>query len=156
MQQEAHVSPDTGQITKPKRRWLHGLVAGTIILFSGMFIGSALTMHFVSNRIANFIQQPGEFPAHIAHRMERRLDLSAVQKEQVEAILQERMHVMAGIHREFWPRMKTEIKQLRDEISAVLTPEQAEEWLTHFDKLHEKWGHAFDKGKQNLEESPSE
>lgn len=57
-------------------------------------------------------------------RLERELDLTPGQRERIEALVQETQGRTRQAWQEVQPRLREEFRRLREEIRAVLTPEQ--------------------------------
>jgi Spy/CpxP family protein refolding chaperone len=57
-------------------------------------------------------------------RVQHELDLTPEQKEQVEVIVQEGQEQMRATWEEFSPRMQAHLKETRERIAEVLSPEQ--------------------------------
>jgi Spy/CpxP family protein refolding chaperone len=94
------------------------------LLLSGIAIG-ALGMHLIEERRAS--PPPFGHPPHgraaIDH-LERELELTAAQREQMEAILDESWRAGEEIRREVRPRLDRHIAETEQRIREVLTPAQ--------------------------------
>ena len=108
------------------------------ILICGGLLGSGITL-VVVRKAMEVIQTPGEAPKRIAERMRRKLDLSPDQTSRVLTILEKREQCLRSILREIEPKIEDELLKTREQVSAVLEPEQAEKWRKRFDALHERW-----------------
>lgn len=71
---------------------------------------------------------PRKAGEHFARMLDRRLDLTAEQKKQIETILQRHGEENEAIFRETRPRIHARMEQTDREIEAVLTPEQREKF----------------------------
>lgn len=60
--------------------------------------------------------------------MQRRLDLSDEQAEQVERIIRLRQVEIRKIRAEFQPKFEEQLDRISDEVAGVLTSGQATEW----------------------------
>ena len=120
------------------RRWLTVLL-GVVIFVCGAVIGSAATLLIVRDRVLHMLRHPDEAPARITARLRRKLRLSDEQAEQVEAILARRQAALQEIRCKVQPTVERHLDAARDEIAAVLTPEQAETWHAHFTRLRDTW-----------------
>jgi len=69
---------------------------------------------------------PPEFD-FLVRRLERRLDLSAEQTRQVEAIVERARADLWELRRQVAPRIHSRMEEARAEIEELLTPEQREE-----------------------------
>ena len=122
----------------PRKRRLRTIALGLVILICGGLLGSGITL-VVVRKAMEVIQTPGEAPKRIAERMRRKLDLSPDQTSRVLTILEKREQCLRSILREIEPKIEDELLKTREQVSAVLEPEQAEKWRKRFDALHERW-----------------
>jgi len=122
----------------PRKRRLRTIALGLVILVCGGLLGSGITL-VVVRRTMEVIQTPGEAPKRIAERMRSKLDLSPEQTSQVLTVLEKREQCLRSILREIEPKIEEELLKTRDQVSAILKPEQAEKWRKRFDTLHERW-----------------
>lgn len=67
-------------------------------------------------------------------RLERELDLTPEQRARIEALVQETQGRTRQAWQEMQPRLRDEFRRLREDIRAVLTPEQREQ----FDRLQRR------------------
>ena len=72
-------------------------------------------------------------------RLRWRLGLSDEQARKVQAILIKREKALTVIFHDIRPRLEEELKRTRDEVAAVLNPEQAKTWRRHFDDMQHRW-----------------
>ena len=63
------------------------------------------------------------------------LRLDDKQSVEIKTILERRFQNIATLRSEISPRMEEELQSIRDEISAVLRPDQAKRWGKIFDTL---------------------
>ncbi len=109
-----------------RRRWLRSLIIGIAILLCGIIIGSGVTFHVVVGRFMEAVRNPGVVPSRIAARLEKVLDLNEEQAAEVESIVGRHQKELIAIGVEVRPRVRAQFGQMKREIEAVLTPEQAE------------------------------
>jgi hypothetical protein len=114
----------------PRRRsgWLRTLLLGSVILLSGMIIGSGLTLHVIWNRVTTMLQHPDAIPERWTERLQSRLDLTPEQAERIEQIMRERQEALRDLRREWQPLLMEELDRLQEEVAAVLDEEQARKW----------------------------
>jgi len=124
---------------KRRRRAWPMVLLGAVILFSGMVIGGGMTLLWVQRRIVYMIHHPENAPATITAHVRSKFGLTDEQAKQVEAVLQARQKGIQAIRREFQPKIMVQVELARDEVAAVLTPEQAQEWKAYFDSMRKKW-----------------
>lgn len=127
----------------PKRFWhsrrFRNLFFGLIILLSGMCIGGGITLVFVGKQIQNVLKNPNIAAERIAQRMTRRLDLTVEQSQKVQDILESGMDHFQDIRKRVIPEIDEELNRIDREITAVLTPEQAQHWNKQFNRLRDLW-----------------
>lgn len=109
------------------KRWTAvALLAGAFLLGTvvGGLGGELLHLH----RFAARHHGRGEPPAFgfLAHRLERRLELSPEQAREIEAVLERARRDLRDMHREVRPRVHGRMLEARSEIEEVLTDEQRE------------------------------
>jgi Spy/CpxP family protein refolding chaperone len=79
--------------------------------------------------------------AHMVEHLTREVNLTADQQKQLDAILAEMQSKYAEIHKQISPQTEQVRQQGRDQIRALLTPEQKpkfEEFLRRMDAEHKK------------------
>ena len=127
----------TTMLPKPRRTWIRSLFVGLVVLLCGVLIGAAGATYFLSSRILMGLQHPEMLPERITQRMHRRLQLSDEQAEAVLAIHIEHMERIQDLRREMRPQIEDIFSSLNEEITAVLTPEQATLWNKRFERAKE-------------------
>ncbi len=108
------------------------LLSVTALLVCGVVAG-ALGMHlFEAHRgPARWMRgrPPGPPPHLVMREMEERLDLTADQRRQIAGILDRSRDESEALRREVRPRLEKQMERTRQEIEAVLTPEQRRKFL---------------------------
>jgi hypothetical protein len=112
---------------------------GLVILVCGMLIGAGGTLICVKRIILHAIHHPDEAPARITARMQKRLHLTEEQAQRVKAILTQRHRSIMAIRREAQPKVVQELDKAKQEVAAILPPDQARSWNLRFDELRQKW-----------------
>lgn len=126
---EAHKLP------VPKRkRWL-SVVMGVSLLLCGAVLGSSATVYFFFDRLMITIHEPERIPHRIVGRMRWSLGLSDTQAEKIEAIYMDLQRDLVAIRDEALPDIEREVREAREAVTGVLTPEQAAEYNRKFDRL---------------------
>ncbi len=141
---------DTTQTPPPrtvKRRRLRAVLLGILILVCGMALGAGVTLIYVK-KVVESMHTPGDPSKRITKRLERKLDLSPEQAEQVGRILRERERAVRQIFRDVRPRLKEQFALTRDQVAEALTQEQKEKWLKRIDRMERRWIHDSDASKQ--------
>jgi len=133
-------SDKPGLLTPQRRRRLRAVALGLVILVCGFVLGAGVTVVGIK-KMVHAIHTPGEAPKRITDRMRCRLGLSDDQASKVQAILTERQKALLAIFHDVQPRIQEELKRTKEEVSAVLDPEQAEKWREKFDHMQRRWVH---------------
>lgn len=104
------------------------LLAVAVLFLVGVLVGVLGTHLFYLHEI----RQPGGLASlgtrWLARSLDRRLDLTAEQRKQVDAILADTAREASGLRRQMTPRMLEIFERSRRRISAVLTPDQREKF----------------------------
>ena len=99
-----------------------------LVFFAGFAGGMAVTRvqvrHFVRQAIAN----PEVVRVRIERDLNRNLRLNRKQREQVRQILADSHRQLQELRRDYQPRFGAITQSARQEIAAVLTPEQREKF----------------------------
>jgi Spy/CpxP family protein refolding chaperone len=86
----------------------------------------------------DFFPPPSEMPRRLTEDMRQDLALTEAQARAVRAAFENHQEELAVFHEEVQSRMTGIMDGLRDEIAAILTPEQAERWTARFDDMRER------------------
>jgi hypothetical protein len=127
------------QIAKPRRRRLWTILIALGIFVCGVMVGGGLSFKIVTVGYKRAFQDPDFLAEKIIRRMERRLDLNSEQVKQVREIVLEQQKAFQALHKEFRPRLDSQIEKTRRELAKVLTPEQAQKWEKTFARLQRFW-----------------
>ncbi|AFM25007.1 hypothetical protein [Desulfomonile tiedjei] len=119
----------------PKRRRWRVVLLGIIILVCGVAIGAGGTVVIMRHTVLHAIQHPEEAPQRIADRVRKKLGISDEKAVRIEEILSERQKKIQALRRQVQPQIDDELNQAREEVAALLNPEQAAKWRERFDKL---------------------
>ncbi len=131
---EGPISPTSLSIAPKKRRW-RSFFLGVVILLCGMVIGAGGTVVVMKHIILRAIQHPEEAPQRITDRVRNKLDLTEDQAAKVKAILTERQNKIQALRRQVQPEVEKELEKAKEDVAAVLKPDQAEKWRERFDHL---------------------
>lgn len=123
---------------KPRRR-LRPILLALAIFISGVLVGGGLSFKVVTAGYKRAFQDPDFLAEKIVRRMERRLDLSSDQVKQVREIILEQQKAFQRLHKEFRPRLDSQIEKTRKELAKVLTPEQEQKWERTFVRIQRFW-----------------
>jgi Spy/CpxP family protein refolding chaperone len=111
-----------------------------VILLAGLVIGSASTVIVLRSRFG----QPGgggmgQFAGgRMLERLERELDLSPEQREELEPIVQKYMQELHEIRRNAGRTIDEKLQLMNEEISSVLDEDQQRRWQHHLERLRER------------------
>lgn len=136
------VSPSDKTIAPRKPRRWRAVALGLVILLCGALLGSGATIIFVKHMF-EVVHKPGAATNRITDHMRRKLDLSDEQTAKVRAILLERETALRAIVQEMLPKLEEQLKRAREEVAAVLDPEQARGWTKRFDRMEARWKHKW-------------
>lgn len=126
-------------LVKPGRRRLWNILLAFVIFFSGIIAGGGLTAKFMTNTFQKSFRQSPELADQIAHRMQRRLDLTDEQAMRVRRILRENLAAFRALRREYRPLVVAQIEKTRQELETVLTQEQNLKMQRRFNYLFNFW-----------------
>ena len=120
--------PKPGQL--PTTSALRPILLSTLILISGIVIGSGLTLIVTSNtdNPKSLPPAPEYMSARMVERIVRELKLSPEQHEQIQPIVQQRTKAMEDIRNQARPLISNEIKLMNEEITTILDEEQKQLW----------------------------
>ena len=124
---------------KPRRRRLWTILFALIIFICGVLVGGGLSFKIVTAGYKRAFQDPDFLAEKIIRRMERRLDLNSDQVKKVREIILEQQRAFHALHKEFRPRLNSQIEKTRKELAKVLTPEQAQKWEKTFARIQRFW-----------------
>lgn len=123
---------------KPRRR-LWTILFALLIFICGVLVGGGLSFKIVTAGYKRAFQDPEFLAEKIIRRMERRLDLNSDQVKRAREIILEQQKAFGALHKEFRPRMDSQIEKTRRELAKVLTPEQAQKWEKTFGRIQRFW-----------------
>ncbi|MGC8643177.1 MAG: hypothetical protein ACP5XB_25230 [Isosphaeraceae bacterium] len=118
--------------------WRTVLLAAVLFVAGGV-CGAGLTIVLVVRGVQHVIQNPGEAPARIARHLRHQLGLNASQEAEIRQIVARHQRVLQGIRRRVHPEVHAEFQAVRNDIDAVLTSPQRENWHHLFEQLKHNW-----------------
>lgn len=127
------VSPVGPGIASKKKRW-RSFLLGVLILVCGMAIGTGGTVVVMKHIILRAIQHPEKVPQRITDRMRRKLDLTEDQEAKFKAIVTERQKKIQVLLRQIQPEVNKELEKAKEDVEAILNPDQAKKWRERFDQ----------------------
>ena len=113
-------------ISRPNN--LRMVLLSAIILLAGIVIGSAGTTLLIQKNSSK-IPGPGRDAAEkITHKLKERLRLTDEQFAKIEPIIKKHMDKLGDIQKNARPLLETQVNQMKEKISALLTDIQKEKW----------------------------
>ena len=131
----APAAPVPAAVPHRRRRWLVNILLGLLIFACGAVTGGGVALRVAWNRVATALSHPEEAPAKATQRLTHVLRLDAQQSAEVKAILERRFEAIGALRREIGPRVDAELQSIRDEVSAILRPDQVQRWTRIYDNL---------------------
>ena len=118
---------------------LKPLFLSTLILISGIVIGAGLTLIITghSNVQKSLPPAPEYMSGRMVKRIAEELKLPPEQREQLEPIVKKHMKAMDDIRQDARPKIMEEIRQMNDEIMAILDTGQQKLWQEKMKHMQE-------------------
>jgi hypothetical protein len=135
MAQDQPVAP----AIRPRRRWVWPLLLALVIFVSGVLVGGGLTFKIITSGFKRAFQDPAASAERITNREKKRLDLTEEQVVQVRRIILEQQKAFQSMRKQVQPQLEAQIEKTRQELAAVLTPEQARKWGKRFNLFLKFW-----------------
>ena len=135
MAQDQPIAP----VTRPRRRWVWTILLALVIFVSGVLVGGGLTFKFITSGFKRSFQDPAVLADRITQRMKKRLKLTDQQAVQFRGIILEQQKAFQSLRKQVRPQLEAQIEKTRQELAAVLTPEQARKWEKHFRHFLKFW-----------------
>ena len=109
-----------------------------LVFMAGLVLGVVATRIAVRKFVQTAITQPDKLRDRIELRMSRRLALTPEQREKVHTALRQAQERIQALRAENQPRFNLILTDTRDDIAAVLTPEQKEKFA-QFRREHQQF-----------------
>jgi hypothetical protein len=129
----------TAPVIQPRRRWVWTILLALVIFVSGVLVGGGLTFKVITSGLKRSFQDPAVSAERITHRMKKQLDLTDEQAVQVHRIIFEQQKAFQSLRKQVRPQLEAQIEKTRQELAAVLTPEQARKWGKQFRRFMKFW-----------------
>lgn len=113
-----------------------------VVFILGLALGS-LTLHVAADRLGAG-KGGRKDPARVVEELTRELNLTADQQKGLAAILEETKAKYHAIYEQYRPQIEQARQQGRQNIRAILSPEQLpkfEAWLQRLDEQRKRKGH---------------
>lgn len=123
----------------PATSALKPILFSTLILISGIAIGAGLTLIITGDSDTPKSLPPGPeyMSVRMVERIVRELKLSPQQHEQLRPIVQKHTKAMEDIRQEARPKISSEIKEMNEEIIAILDERQKKIWQDKIQRMQE-------------------
>ncbi len=119
--------------------WKTAIAVSLLAFASGAVVGVAGTLHFVSNNLHRFIENPEKMPERMVAHLRRELHLGDEQAAQILAIFEHSQQQLRSIRKDVEPRIDLIVQGTFDEVSRTLKPEQQQPWKDWFDMMKRKF-----------------
>ena len=129
-----HAPGGAAHLPQPGRQTWPLVLLGLVILVCGTAIGAGAAVLWLKDRLAG-PPRPERATPEIVRDLRSRYDLTEEQARRVGDIMQRRMEALEAIRRDAEEKFQAEHEKLRAEMKSVLTPDQYERWLAHFESL---------------------
>jgi hypothetical protein len=110
-----------------------------LVFVAGFGSGIVATRAVGRRVVQRLVNDPDALRKIVASRLARKLDLDRDQKAKVDQILSRTQSDLKGLREEFGPRFQSIMVAARDDISAVLTPEQEERFRKFREENRRLW-----------------
>ena len=117
-------------------------VLGVILIYIfGCLSGSVCTSIFFHHRLLAFLQHPGvALSAALENRLTGNLGLDADQKQKVHECFLENLQNRKELQKQIQPQVQMLNRQTRQQITAILRPDQAELFQQNIEKFRKRFG----------------
>jgi hypothetical protein len=132
-----HTPGGAAHLPQPGRQTWPLVLLGLVILVCGTAIGAGAAVLWLKDRLAG-PPRPDRATPEIVRDLRSRYDLSEDQAKRVNDIMEHRIEALEAIRREAQQKFEAEHEKLRAEMKSVLTAEQYEQWLAHFESLRDR------------------
>ena len=128
----------------PYRRYgaydlIKSILLGLVILAAGIAIGASLMILYRPAPQDRYGREPEIFAEQMLGQLGRELNLTPQQRRQLEPILRQHHETLTDIRASVRPQIVSQLEQLNDDITAILTPEQADLWQRKVRRIEERF-----------------
>lgn len=133
------------RVPVPIGRWyrrprVRGILLGFVILACGIAIGGTTAAVVLDRDDDPGARRSGVHgPDRIVQKMREEYGLTDDQTERLKTVFREHWERLSAIRAEVQPRVDAEYEEMKREVEAVLTPEQAREWRQEFERKQRFW-----------------
>lgn len=127
-----------GHLPVPQPSRVKPILLGTVLLISGMVIGSGLTLIGLKRRADEFRSRPDMFSMRILSKMESDLELTKEQKAELSKIFKAAREDLDDVRRQHRAQGQAFFKDFHDQVTNVLTVKQQEEWEAWWKRARER------------------
>jgi hypothetical protein len=129
----------TAPVIRPRRRWVWTIPLALVIFVSGVVVGGSLTFKVITIGFKRSFQDPAVSAERITQREKKKLDLTDEQAVQFKRIIFEQQKAFQSLRKQVRPQLEAQIEKTRQELAAVLTPDQARKWEKRFGRFLKFW-----------------
>lgn len=122
-------SPETqATLPVPRRSWVKTVALGTVVLLSGMVIGSGLTVIGAKLWFDQARARPELFQDRMLARMQKDLSLTNQQKAEIKKIFNDAHDDLEDYRQRHRAQTQAFFRDIHDKVAQVLTAKQQKEW----------------------------
>ncbi len=122
----------------PRRSWMKTVALGTVVLVSGMVIGSGLTVVGIRRYADEMRRRPDMFSNRILSRMEKDLKLTKDQKSELGKIFKDAREELDEVRGQHRAQAHAFFRDFHDQVARVLTPDQQKKWEETWKRARER------------------
>ena len=123
----------------PRRNWWRTFVLTGVIFFSGIVVGATIGSFAMWSHGGNENRESRFREERFMRHVERQFDLDQEQRQQIRAIVKRHHKELKEIRQETEPRVREIFESMRNEIGAVMTPDDLVQWMHHFERMERFW-----------------
>ncbi len=127
-----------GALPMPRRSRMKAFMLGTVLLLSGVVIGSGLTLIGLNRRAQEFRQRPDMFSNRILSKMETDLELTKEQKSELSKIFKAAREDLDDVRRQHRVQAQAFFRDFHDQVAQVLTVKQQGQWEEWWKRARER------------------
>ncbi len=121
------------------RPWMRPFLSGLAILLCGVLIGGALTTLVLWDRLSHEMRHPRFDPLEASLHIAEKFNLDDGQAKRLQQIVAEHDERFNEVRATVSPTLDSLSINFRDEVAALLGPEQTAEWIEEFNDHHRQF-----------------
>lgn len=140
MNDQTPITGDGGQggLPVPQPSRIKPVLLGTVLLMSGIVIGSGLTLIGLKRRADEFRSRPEMFSNRILSKMEDDLNLTKEQKAELNKIFKQAREDLDDVRRQHRAQAQSFFREFHDDVAKVLTVKQQAQWEEWWKRARER------------------